>query len=237
MRDLLDEGGSHVTDQCELLHSYDFREINGLPTRVACVDTAHGQRITETCIDLNYCNVSAETTIAFCVLATIFSHHLTTLIRLKSKPSAANECPQIKLNYHQIIAELSSFMWDDLYGLHDVNEAFELFRIRIMSAVKRNSTEIKSTKSGNAIQRNWVAPELYALIKEKEQAYAIHRADPTYNGKCKTYRLVRNRVTRLSRKCRMEAYCNVVTDGINNPWEAIQPVLGGVQDKNAPIFL
>lgn len=217
----------------ETLEQFCYKEVVNVPTRVATTIRRGTAYNTSTCIDHIYTNVQTLSLLASGALTTTFSDHHATFISVVSKRIGRPASMTYKYNYDQILAELAITNWNDLYDISDVDEAFACFNERVMAAVTRGKREIRQKLNKGQPRKPWVTAELLEMIKEKEAAYTAYRSDPNARRR-QAYVRLRNKVVSFSRKCRLEANGKIVCDRIQerrSPWEAIQPVMGGAQEK------
>lgn len=193
---------------------------------------------TATCIDhffvKNNLNIHAIN-IKPKILQTDITDHFAIILDInhviKKKLPYENR-PQVKkINFANLTETLNKTDWSHLYTIDGVNEAYDYFTDTVVSAIDKNSTEIKFNSKHRKL-KPWLTLGLIKSIKNRNklklQVNKYHRNISLLNK----YKLYRNTLNMLIRQTKKDYYTNKLSEHKGNTKKIWQTINESMNSKN-----
>jgi len=80
------------------------------------------------------------------------------------------------INYIKLVDSFKSECWKDLYTVHDVDLAAEIFFGMVDKSINASTTKIKNSNSKSRLLKEWMTPGLlHSLLRKQELSSKVNK--------------------------------------------------------------
>jgi exonuclease III len=216
---------SHIptSEFLETMYSFSYSPFITKPTRVT-VNSA-------TIIDNIFCNEYPKSSFQGVCFTDISDHF--PIFYIDTHSAVDDKSTQIKpqRNYtkHNIELfsnKLQSLNWNEVLNCNDSQKAYTLFHEKFRKCYDV-CFPLKCPKSVYKVRKTWLTEGLKKSIKVKNKLYVYYLKHPTLSNK-KTYKMYRNKLHNLLRRCEKDHYDKIFNENKNNirkSWAIIKEII------------
>ena len=155
----------------------------------------------------------------------------------QAKNTTNNKIKEIKkVNQNVISQKLSEVQWNSVLKENEVNSSCNTF-INILKDIIDGSTLIRTVSSKKRRLKPWITDGLLTSIRERDRLKKQCTLHPGNIDILNTYRVYRNNLTKIIKKCKYQFYKTKIGNGskdIGEMWRVIKEVTNdnGSEKKN-----
>jgi len=206
-----------------IVNNNGFKQLIKNPTRVT--------NTSSTLIDIILSNNEKNIQQTFTAALSLSDHYMICCVR-KLNHSRSKPRTVICRNYRNYVPDalkqdLVSSDFEPLYGMNDVNCAWEYLKNILTTNFNKHAPIITKRVKGNLCP--WLTPVIKRTMNNRDQMLRKFRKSKS-NFDWDTYKRLRNTCTTLIRNARNEYHQNLLAENRNNPrafWKAIKKIFPG----------
>lgn len=197
--DILDTRSSKVQRYLNILAEKGYMSLLNKPT--------HINKKSQTCLDHIFAGPQISDKFTSFILHNATSDHYPVLLNIKktvtrTKENSNHYFTSRKIQYENVISDLKTEKWENIYQCQYPNECLEMFTKRIKTTVEKNTfTKIKKVVK---IMRPWITEGLINSMKKRDKLHSLIRKQPFNKKLIDTYKRYRNKLNSLMSAVRTE---------------------------------